>query len=170
MQVISSTVLHKVRLLKSVRTSWRHFCIVSSRYSHNTSSNDENDAIQKSALDIQMLSKCLHQQIFRHSSKNKAELSDSQYNAIQNHLYRFGLWGKSTTESPNVNLQLPNLHGQNIDEHFRHIAKEQAKPYLSLIQELVTEKVPRLPKKWRYKEGISFQFLRDPFMKNELFL
>lgn len=151
--IISSTPLNKRCFLKFVRTSWHH-PFKSNRYTHNTSPSDEKETIQKSALDIQMLSKYLHKQIFRNSTKNKTELNEKQYRIIQNHLARFGLWGKSTTESQNVNLQLPHLYGRNLDEHFRHIAQEQVKPYLSLTQQLVAGKVPPLPKKWSYQEGM----------------
>lgn len=52
-----------------------------------------------------------------------------------------------------TNLRLPPLHGDNIEEHFRHIANEQSEPYRLLIEELVKYKAPPMPARWELKPG-----------------
>jgi DNA polymerase gamma 1 len=45
-----------------------------------------------------------------------------------------------------VDLKLPKLKGNNIEEHFNFIAKEQAAPYQNLISSLIKSELPPLPK------------------------
>lgn len=45
-----------------------------------------------------------------------------------------------------VDLTLPKLKGQNIEEHFNIIANEQAAPYQKLISSLIKSDLPPLPK------------------------
>lgn len=45
----------------------------------------------------------------------------------------------------NVNLTLPKLKGENIEEHFYKIAKQQIEPYEKLIATIVNSKIPKMP-------------------------
>lgn len=49
-------------------------------------------------------------------------------------------------------FQLPPLRGENIEEHFRIIGEEQAKPYQKLVQQLL-KGIPQMPEQWLMQEG-----------------
>lgn len=44
-----------------------------------------------------------------------------------------------------VNLILPKLKGNNIEEHFDIIAKEQVGPYQELVVDLIKSNIPKKP-------------------------
>ncbi|XP_074456376.1 DNA polymerase subunit gamma-1 isoform X3 [Larus michahellis] len=73
-------------------------------------------------LNIQMLSKTLHEQIFRGA---QVHYSAAEIQRSVKHLQRHDLWGKETSTLPDVDLQLPRMYGDNIDEHFRILAQKQ---------------------------------------------
>lgn len=47
---------------------------------------------------------------------------------------------------PDVDLTLPKLKGDNIEEHFLNIAKDQVEPYQKLIESIVMSAIPEMPK------------------------
>lgn len=57
-----------------------------------------------------------------------------------------GIKSLETPKLPDVNLTLPKLKGDNIEEHFLNIAKEQAGPYQELIASIVNSQLPEMPK------------------------
>lgn len=102
-----------------------------------------------SPLNIQMLSKSLHRQIFGTEPKSSlAAIKQSQ-----DHLRAQGLWGKPSAILPDVDVQLPPLLGSTIDEHFHTAAEMQCKPYLELAQKLAVNQLPPMPEKWQFEPG-----------------
>lgn len=45
-----------------------------------------------------------------------------------------------------VDIKLPNLKGDSIEEHFYSIAKEQVEPYQKLISSIVNAQLSKMPK------------------------
>lgn len=101
-------------------------------------------------LGIQMLSKGLHEQIFRGAH---VQYSDEDIQKSVEHLQRHGLWGKETSTIPDVELQLPRMYGANIDEHFRILAQKQSLPYLEAAKELLQCEIPPRPTEWAWEVG-----------------
>ncbi|KAL2300776.1 hypothetical protein Nmel_013665 [Mimus melanotis] len=101
-------------------------------------------------LNIQMLSRRLHEQIFRGA---QVRYSAEEVQRSVQHLQRHDLWGKETSTLPDVDLQLPRMYGDNIDEHFRLLAQKQSLPYLEAANELLRCQLPPLPEQWAWKLG-----------------
>ncbi|KAM4734089.1 LOW QUALITY PROTEIN: DNA polymerase subunit gamma-1 [Anableps anableps] len=101
-------------------------------------------------LNIQMLSKNLHEQIFRGvEPEYREEAVERSISHLQNHK----LWGKETSLLPDVELKLPQMYGKNIDEHFRILAKKQSIPYLEAAIKLLRGKLPPMPQEWSWEVG-----------------
>ncbi|KAL8197615.1 UNVERIFIED_CONTAM: hypothetical protein K2H54_034334 [Gekko kuhli] len=101
-------------------------------------------------LGIQMLSKGLHEQIFRGAQMHYSE-EDIQKSV--EHLQRHDLWGKETSTVPDVELQLPHIYGANLDEHFRILAQKQSLPYLEAAKELLQSEISPVPQEWAWAVG-----------------
>lgn len=101
-------------------------------------------------LNIQMLSKSLHEQIFRGA---QVRYSAAEIRRSVEHLQRHDLWGKETSTLPDVDLQLPRMYGDNIDEHFRLLAQKQSLPYLEAANELLRCELPAVPAQWAWQLG-----------------
>ncbi|NXU50951.1 DPOG1 polymerase, partial [Turnix velox] len=101
-------------------------------------------------LNIQMLSRNLHEQIFR-GAQVRYSAADIQRSV--EHLQHHDLWGKETSTLPDVELQLPRMYGDNIDEHFRLLAQKQSLPYLEAASELLRCQLPPVPKQWAWQLG-----------------
>lgn len=103
------------------------------------------------SVNIQMLSESLHQQIFKNATESK--LNEEALKVIQKHLHKHGLSDKTTTSIPDVDLKLPPLHGNNINEHFIHIANKQIADYKLLIDEIISKPLPKMPDLWQKASG-----------------
>ncbi|KAJ6662774.1 hypothetical protein lerEdw1_010978 [Lerista edwardsae] len=101
-------------------------------------------------LGIQMLSKNLHEQIFRGA---QVQYSDEDIQKSVEHLQRHGLWGKETSILPDVELKLPRMYGADLDEHFRILAQKQSLPYLEAAKELLQHEIPPMPSEWAWEVG-----------------
>nr|XP_033776955.1 DNA polymerase subunit gamma-1 isoform X2 [Geotrypetes seraphini] len=109
-----------------------------------------NNQRRMNPLNIQMLSKCLHKQIFR--GEQVHYLEENVQKSIE-HLKKHDLWEKETSTIPDVELQLPKMYGRNIDEHFRILAQKQSFPYLEAANKLLQCKLPLMPKSWVMEAG-----------------
>lgn len=121
-------------------------------YSTNPQSlqgEDSSDA-RLNPLNIQMLSKNLHRQIFRGLEPNYRE--EDVRRSIR-HLQKHQLWGKETSLLSDVELKLPQMYGKNIDEHFRVLAEKQSLPYLEAATELHLAELPPMPQEWSFEVG-----------------
>ncbi|XP_030137690.3 DNA polymerase subunit gamma-1 [Taeniopygia guttata] len=101
-------------------------------------------------LNIQMLSRTLHEQIFRGA---QVRYSAEEIQRSVRHLQRHELWGKETSTLPDVELQLPRMYGDNIEQHFRLLAQKQSLPYLEAAEELLRCRLPPLPQRWAWQLG-----------------
>lgn len=101
-------------------------------------------------LNIQMLSVNLHQQIFRGAEPVYEE--ENVQRSI-GHLERHELWGKEAALLPDVELELPHMYGDNIDEHFRILAQKQSLPYLEAASLLQLSQLPTMPQSWAWEVG-----------------
>ena len=101
-------------------------------------------------LQIQLISEKLRNLIF---SKTHSDLEGKVKLAVD-HLTRHNLLSGSPTILPDVNLQLPKLIGEDIDDHFRCIAQKQIAGYASLLNSLQSlSSLPPKPKEWSFNKG-----------------
>ena len=117
------------------------------RNSSDKVADDRN--IRMSPLNIQMISKSLHEQIFG----EERPISDDKIRLCQQHLESHGLGSKPGSVLPNVNIALPSLFGATIDDHFRVIAENQSRHYLELAIKLAESTIPPMPRRWRFEPG-----------------
>ncbi|KAJ1179987.1 hypothetical protein NDU88_005215 [Pleurodeles waltl] len=101
-------------------------------------------------LNIQMLSKGLHEQVFR---GEEAQYTDDQIQQSIKHLEKHDLWGKETSSVPDVELQLPKMYGKNIEEHFQILAQKQSLPYLEAANDLLQCELQAMPQEWSWQVG-----------------
>uniref|UniRef100_A0A3Q3X4M6 DNA polymerase subunit gamma-1 n=1 Tax=Mola mola TaxID=94237 RepID=A0A3Q3X4M6_MOLML len=115
-----------------------------------TSSQKFSTETRLNPLNIQMLSRYLHKQIFRGLEPEYRE--DDVERSIR-HLQKHQLWGKETSQLPDVELKLPEMYGKNIDKHFHVLAKTQSLPYLEAANKLQMAKLPPMPQEWSWEVG-----------------
>ena len=98
-----------------------------------------------------MLSKFLHEQIF--GGTDNVQWNPASVKKSQQELTRHGLSDKKVPPLEDVQLQLPSLHGENINDHFYQIASKQLEPYMKLVNKMLGAKLPPSPAKWSMAEG-----------------
>ena len=103
-------------------------------------------------INIQMLSKSIHKQVFP-ANQNASAIESEDFATIRQHLDKHGLWGKDCTVLNDVNFKIPKFRGKNISEHFENIAKDQISRYLELAKELAYSQPPPMPKSWLFQKG-----------------
>lgn len=111
--------------------------------------NDANTRINE--INIQMLPKSLHKQIFKSSYKQE-KLSEEEVQAIKQNLSLYGINVEDATRLPEVDIKLPNLEGDDIEQHFYNIAEAQIKPYVNIIEKIM-KNIPEMPTEWVLHEG-----------------
>ncbi|XP_072039067.1 DNA polymerase subunit gamma-1-like [Amphiura filiformis] len=120
----------------------------------STHSNENQPGIRKNPIGIQMLSESLHKQIFHNNHEiSGSDGAEKRIKKSKKHLQKHGLLDKEHTPLPDVDLKLPNLYGDNIDEHFRTLAKKYSAGYLKLSEELAGAELPPMPSKWLFQNG-----------------
>ncbi|XP_019749565.1 DNA polymerase subunit gamma-1 isoform X3 [Hippocampus comes] len=135
------------RSLISKKGIWpRSFC---STKPHPVQGEDTGET-RLNPLNIQMLSRNLHEQIFRGLVP---EYREEDVERSVRHLQKHQLWGKETALLQEVELKLPKMYGDNIDEHFRVLAQKQSLPYLEAAAELQQADLPPLPQEWTWQVG-----------------
>ncbi|XP_040198347.1 DNA polymerase subunit gamma-1 [Rana temporaria] len=127
-------------------------CRMCTMASHLPSEDGAQEAQQRrmNPLNIQMLSKGLHEQIFR--GKQEQYSKESIQKSIE-HLQNHSLWDQKTSTLQDVELELPRMYGGNIDEHFRILAQKQNLPYLEAANDLLQCQLPDLPQEWAWQTG-----------------
>lgn len=113
-------------------------------------SDPKKNNIRVNEINMQMLPEALHRQLFRKVEQDR--LSEKEVNSIKKNLVAYGINVEDATRLPDVNLKLPPLEGKDIEEHFYNIGKAQAKPYLSIINNIM-KNIPEMPTQWLFKEG-----------------
>lgn len=102
-------------------------------------------------LRIQMLSRGLHEQIFGHTTQPPED--EAMVRRSVEHLQHHGLWGQPETPLPDVQLRLPPLYGDSLDQHFRRLAQKQSLPYLDAAHRLLQAHLPARPSSWAWAPG-----------------
>lgn len=130
-----------------IRTGvWVRWCSTSVK----PKSQQGSDQTRLNSLNIQMLSRNLQEQIFQGQMQ---EYTDKDVERSIRHLEQHKLWGKETVLLPDVELKLPQIYGNDIDEHFSLLAQKQSLPYLDAASQLQRERLPRMPKEWVWEVG-----------------
>ncbi|XP_075996851.1 DNA polymerase subunit gamma-1 [Genypterus blacodes] len=127
-------------------TCLRSFCSSSPQ----SLQGDDSSETRMNPLNIQMLSRNLHQQIF---GGLEPECREADVERSVRHLQKHQLWGKEAALLPDVELKLPQIYGKNIDEHFRILAQKQSLPYLAAASELQQAQLPAMPQEWTFEAG-----------------
>uniref|UniRef100_A0A3Q3A0S6 DNA polymerase subunit gamma-1 n=1 Tax=Kryptolebias marmoratus TaxID=37003 RepID=A0A3Q3A0S6_KRYMA len=128
---------------------WRCPCSFYSTKPHSLQGEDSTET-RLNPLNIQMLSRNLHEQIFRGVQPEYRE-EDVQHSI--KHLEKHKLWGKEASLLPDVELKLPRMYGENVDEHFRILAEKQSLPYLEAATKLLRAELPLMPQEWSWEVG-----------------
>ncbi|KAK3790338.1 hypothetical protein RRG08_062571 [Elysia crispata] len=108
-----------------------------------------------------MLTDTLHKQIY--GSGSKSQICSENLKIIQSHLEKHGLANKTTSALSDIDLKLPKLLGENIEDHFFAIAQDQIRDYLVLIEDLIKAPLPTLPSTWQFKKGWTKYFQDGTF-------
>lgn len=111
---------------------------------------NESD-IRINEINIQMLPKSLHKQIFKNSEKPQ-KISKEEIQSIKNNLHSYGIKVEDATRLPKVDIKIPLLEGDDIEQHFYNIGKAQIKPYIKLIKNIM-KNIPQMPNQWILNEG-----------------
>ncbi|KAI8892837.1 DNA polymerase family A-domain-containing protein [Globomyces pollinis-pini] len=106
---------------------------------------------RKNEVGIQMLSKPIHDQIFKNSKNNS--ISCTILNQIHAHLNKHSLLGKTLQDLQEIDFHLPNLSGSNIEDHFLVLGLEQQQIYIPMALELSKCQIPIRPTIWSTNEG-----------------
>ena len=127
----------------------------SNNFNSNVNNNSFNCEFSRddrfNEINLQMLPNKLYHQIFNNKS-NQTSYNIHDISLIKKELVDFGIIPESKSKMPNVDITIPPLHGENIEEHFRYIANEQVKPYLNIVNKLLV-KLPPIPKHFILREG-----------------
>ncbi|XP_024083645.1 DNA polymerase subunit gamma-1, mitochondrial [Cimex lectularius] len=97
---------------------------------------------------IQMISEQLYKQLFPNApNKKDIKLIDQCLQTLKS--YNFD---KIQEPSEDVDLKIPQLDGQTVEEHFMTIGEKQSKPYRELLLKLLVTR-PEMPESWVLKPG-----------------
>ncbi|KAI8342259.1 DNA polymerase family A-domain-containing protein [Chlamydoabsidia padenii] len=115
-----------------------------------------NEYVTTNAANVQLLSPSLHHQVF--PSKSSTVTNLTQREALsKEHLTLQDIWGKKSDSIDPINLKLPGLYGDNIEEHFMRIGLEQTSNILNKAERLANIDLPPLPNSqhvpWRRQAG-----------------
>ncbi|XP_053320957.1 DNA polymerase subunit gamma-1 [Spea bombifrons] len=131
--------------------AWRCYkCSSASSLQRESISGADTHQRRMNPLNIQMLSKGLHEQIFQGSQTSYGE---EHIQKSINHLKAHDLWGQETSTVNDVELQLPKMYGSNIEEHFKILAQKQNFPYLEAANDLLQFTLPDMPQEWAWQTG-----------------
>ncbi|KAG2218584.1 hypothetical protein INT45_013638, partial [Circinella minor] len=103
---------------------------------------------------VQLLSPKLHEQVFgKGSPKGAGRISMARKAAAEEHLRLQNIWGKKSDTQDPIGLKLPEIYGQNIEEHFMRIGYEQSGKYLERAETFAQIDLPTMPQKWNQQAG-----------------
>ncbi|XP_014296210.1 DNA polymerase subunit gamma-1, mitochondrial [Microplitis demolitor] len=132
--------------------------IDNSKLSDSEITENNNEEFRFNELNMQMLSKNLHSQIFKNTAKN-IKLSSEKLKTLREQLQAFGMKINESSKIPAAEIDLPPLEGDNLEEHFHNIAAAQARPYFKILEEMV-KTIPEMPSSWKLQEGWT-RYTRD---------
>lgn len=116
-------------------------------------------------LGIPMIATSLRDKLFPSST----EPSNITIKRAKERLAYFDLKDAVIDPIEEVNLELPDFEGNNIQEHFEKISKSLCEPWLSLAKQLAESEIPPMPEFWlqnvgwtRYEEGKTPESVPHP--------
>ncbi|KAI0690498.1 gamma DNA-directed DNA polymerase [Cerioporus squamosus] len=116
--------------------------------------------VKRNEVGVQLLSRKLHEQIFRNVSFPRPP--PSYVRIAQNHLKEHGLDPAQGSVLPDIGFTLPTLQGRTLDEHFYRLGSSAAQPWLALAQDLATAQLPPKPDDWHIQAGWTrYSFMPD---------
>ena len=101
-------------------------------------------------IGVQQISSHVHPQLFP-AAGTKAP--DHLVELSKDHLRRHDLLGKNTDKMAPVGLELPQMQGATLDEHFYKLGMDAAEPYLTLAKRYAFANPPPKPKRWERRSG-----------------
>ncbi|XP_014609662.1 PREDICTED: DNA polymerase subunit gamma-1, mitochondrial [Polistes canadensis] len=120
--------------------------------SENDNKNDNINSITRfNEINMQMLSKPLHEYLFNKNEKH-VHLPQDTIDSIKKNLQKYGINTENVKPIPDIDISLPPLKGKDLEEHFYNIAMEQIAPYLNIVNKIITV-VPEMPSKWLLQKG-----------------
>ncbi|KAI0713631.1 gamma DNA-directed DNA polymerase [Earliella scabrosa] len=120
----------------------------------------EEGVVKRNELGVQLLSKKLHDQIFRGASFPPPPPAYTRI--AQDHLKAHGLDPAQGSVLPNTGFTLPPIQGRTLDEHFYRIGRTAAQPWLTLAQDLAAVQLPPKPDHWHVQAGWTrYSFMPD---------
>lgn len=109
-------------------------------------------------VNIEMLPRSIYQQLF--GKMKFAKHSVETIESVRKHLMKHKLFKKLDTSDYNsvdeLNLILPPLEGNDVEEHFLVIGEQQSGPYRHLLEEVVKLDLPSPPAMWIMQEGWTY--------------
>lgn len=107
--------------------------------------------VKRNDLGVQLLSRQLHEQIFKNVSFPAPQ--PSYVHIAKEHLEMHGLDPSQGSVLPDTGFTLPQLQGSNLLEHFYRIGAHAAQPWLSLANEHAQSELPPQPDDWEIQSG-----------------
>lgn len=101
-------------------------------------------------LDIQMISDSLYKQVFKNYPK--PEFNASLIESCRKTLDKHEMYSKAGEVVNDIDLELPPMLGNNLEEHFLAIGEQQSKPYFEIVEKLMGT-LPKRPKFWSFQQG-----------------
>ena len=92
---------------------------------------------RRNAVGIQMLNEKIHSHLFPSNQSDERTLDKHLLVSIQQHLRKHHVGENTSVVLHPVDIDLPELSGTDIDEHFRQIGEEQSAAYKILAQVLI---------------------------------
>lgn len=107
--------------------------------------------IRRNCVGIQLIPAVIRERVFRSGRVSKPE-KDLLMN-VQSHLEKHKLWNRESDPIADVSIDLPELLGDNLEQHFREIGKKYTEPYLKAVRAFVDATAPPIPKQFVFREG-----------------
>ncbi|KAH9926851.1 gamma DNA-directed DNA polymerase [Amylocystis lapponica] len=116
--------------------------------------------IKRNELGVQLLSRKLHEQIFRNVSFPPPP--PSYVRVAKEHLQTHGLDPSQGSVLSDIAFTLPPLQGRTLDQHFHRIGASAAEPWLALANTLARAELPPKPDHWHVQAGwTKYLYLAD---------
>ncbi len=98
-----------------------------------------------------MIPDSLHSRIFIDSFR-QTQFDEGVIEKCRKHLEVHSLWGQQVKPVPEIgDISIPELQGEDINDHFRNIALKQTFRYKKLLDQLQASSIPDKPKEWVFK-------------------
>lgn len=112
---------------------------------------DRTSSIVWNPCNIQMIPDSLHSRIFIDSFR-KTNFDEGVIEKCRKHLETHSLWDQQVKPVPEIgDISIPELQGEDINDHFRNIALKQTFRYKKLLDQLRASSIPVKPKEWAFK-------------------